>query len=62
MTDAKVLIDLDGRIAAVREAMRSLTEEAAAVSGAANESRMADRMANLEQQLAALRNERDALS
>ncbi len=60
--DPKVLIELDERINAIREAMRTVTEQAAAVSGAASEARMADRIADLEQQLATLQNERDALS
>jgi polyhydroxyalkanoate synthesis regulator protein len=62
MADPKLLIELDERINAIREAMRTLTEQAAAVSGAASEARMADRIADLEQQLATLQNERDALS
>jgi polyhydroxyalkanoate synthesis regulator protein len=62
MADPKLLIELDDRIASIREAMRNLTEQAAAVSGAASEDRMADRIADLEQQLAVLQNERDALS
>ncbi|BCP53741.1 hypothetical protein K32_23580 [Kaistia sp. 32K] len=62
MADPKLLIELDERIASVREAMRTVTEQAAAASGAASESRMADRIAELEQQLATLQNERDALS
>jgi polyhydroxyalkanoate synthesis regulator protein len=62
MADPKLLIELDDRIASIREAMRNLTEQAAAVSGAASEDRMADRIADLEQQLAALQNERAALS
>ncbi|WP_083931332.1 hypothetical protein [Kaistia granuli] len=62
MADPKLLIELDDRIASIREAMRNLTEQAAAVSGAASEDRMADRIADLERQLAVLQNERDALS
>jgi len=62
MTDAKVLIELDTRIASIREAMQRLTEQAAAASGAASETRLADRLSDLEQQLATLQNERDALS
>lgn len=62
MADPKLLIELDDRIASIREAMRNLTEQAAAASGAASENRMADRIADLEQQLATLQNERDALS
>jgi polyhydroxyalkanoate synthesis regulator protein len=62
MTDPKVLIELDERINALREAMRTITEQAAAVSGAASEDRMADRIAELEQKLATLQKERDALS
>lgn len=62
MTDAKVLIEIDMKIAAIREAMMRLTEQAAAASGAASETRLADRMSDLEQELTTLQNERDALS
>lgn len=62
MADPKLLIEMDQRIASIRERMRILTEEAAAVSGAASEGHMADRIADLEQQLATLQNERDTLT
>ena len=62
MADAKVLIELDARIAATRETIQQLAEQASAASGAASEARLADRLADLEQQLATLKNERDALS
>jgi len=62
MTDAKVLIEIDARIAAIRETMQRLTEQASSASGAASETRLADRMADLEQQLETLKNERAALS
>lgn len=60
--DATAAQQLDTRIAAVRENLRDLTEQAAAFSGAADESRTADRIAMEEDQLAKLIAERDALT
>ena len=48
------LEELDERIAIVRDNIRDLTEQAAALSGAEDETRAADRIANQEQQLAEL--------
>lgn len=62
MSDAAKLIELDERIAAIRENIRELTEQAAAYSGAEDESRTADRIAGEEAQLAALLKEREAFS
>ena len=62
MNDAAKLIELDQRIAVVRENIRELTEQAAAYSGASDESRAADRIAEQEAQLAELLKERDALA
>ena len=45
MADRARLAELDQRIAAVRENIRVLTEQAAAYSGAADEERNADRIA-----------------
>ncbi len=61
MSDALKLIDLDQRIAIVRENIRELTEQAAAYSGANDESRTADRIAEQEAELAELLKSREAL-
>jgi len=53
------LAELDERIAIARENLRQLVEQATAFSGAADEERMADRIADQEQRLAALLRERD---
>ena len=53
--------DLDQRIAIVRDNIRELTEQAAAVSGAEDETRAADRIADQEQRLAELLDEREKL-
>jgi phosphomevalonate kinase len=57
--DPNDLIELDNRIAAIRENLRELTEQATAYSGAADETRIADRIADQEARLAALLRERD---
>ena len=62
MADAATLIELDERIAAIRENIRDLTEQAAAFSGAGDETRTSDRMAEQELQLAALVKERESLA
>jgi len=62
MSNAAKLIELDERIAAIRENIRELIEQAAAYSGAEDESRTADRIAGEEAQLAALLKEREAFS
>jgi hypothetical protein len=62
MSNAAALHDLDARIAAVRENIRELTEQAAAYSGAADEERTADRISEMESHLAELLKERAALS
>ena len=61
MTDDAKKLELDAAIAAVRENLRELTEQAAAQSGAADESRAADRIEQQEGRLAALQAERAAL-
>ena len=58
---AASLIELDGRIAAVRDNIRELTEQAAAFSGAGDETRAADRIAEQELLLAELLKERESL-
>jgi rubrerythrin len=55
------LEELDQRIAIVRDNIRELTESAAALSGAEDETRAADRIADQEQQLAELLKERESL-
>ena len=55
------LEELDQRIAIVRDNIRELTEQAAAYSGAQDESLSADRIAAHEQSLADLLREREAL-
>jgi hypothetical protein len=61
MSDYETLGDLDRRIAAIRENLRELIEQAAAYSGAADEERNADRIADQEAKLEALLKKRDAL-
>ncbi|MGH6803297.1 MAG: hypothetical protein ACREC3_08010, partial [Methyloceanibacter sp.] len=62
MTDAATLIELNRRIDAIRDNIRQLIEQAAAYSGAADEARAADRIAEQEAKLAELLQERDALA
>jgi predicted ATPase len=62
MADSEALDELDQRIAIVRDNLRELVEQAAAYSGAADEARNADRIAEQEAKLAALLKEREALS
>jgi rubrerythrin len=62
MADAATLIALDERIAAIRDNIRELTEQAAAFSGAGDEARASDRIAEQERQLAALLKERQSLA
>lgn len=56
------ILELDAKIAAVRANLRDLTEQATAFSGAADESRTADRIENEEAHLAKLIAERNTLS
>jgi hypothetical protein len=55
------LPDLDDRIAIIRDNIRQLTEQAAASSGAADEERNADRIADQQAELEKLVKQRDAL-
>lgn len=52
--------DLDDRIAILRDNIRQLTEQAAAVSGAAAEELNAERIARATEELEALVKQRDA--
>jgi hypothetical protein len=54
------LAELDKRIAIVRDNIRQLTEQAAALSGAEDETRIADRIADQERLLAQLLKERES--
>ena len=56
------LAELDDRIAVVRDNIRQLIEQAAAASGARNEERTSDRLAQQNAELEALSKARDALS
>jgi len=60
MVDAAALAELDRRIAKVRENIRELIEQAAAYSGAADETLTADRIAKQDALLAELLKEREA--
>jgi cell division protein FtsB len=61
MPNAADIIEIDKRIAAIRDNIRELVEEAAAFTGAADDSLIADRIAVQEAKLANLQRERDAL-
>lgn len=54
------LPELEDRIAIVRDNIRQLVEQAAAFSGAADEERNADRIAQQNEELEKLTKERDA--
>ena len=62
MASSAKLTELDQRIRAVRENIRVLTEQAAAYSGAADEERTADRIAEQDALLTKLLEEREALT
>jgi predicted RNA-binding protein len=59
--DSEQLADLDNRIAILRDNLRELVEQAAAYSGAADESRNSDRIADQQAKLDAALAERDKL-
>jgi len=61
MADATSIEEIDQRIAVIRDNIRELTEQAAALSGAGDESRAADRIAEQEQLLSELLKERATL-
>jgi hypothetical protein len=60
--DPATLAELDNRIAVLRDNLLELVEQAAAYSGAADESRTADRIADQQAKLDALIAERDKLA
>ena len=62
MADIRTLAELDAEIAAVRDNLRQLTEQAAAQSGAADEDLAADRIARQEALLAQLLARREAIA
>jgi hypothetical protein len=58
---ASSLVEIDERIAIARDNIRELTEQAAALSGAQDETRIADRIADQERQLAELLKEGESV-
>ena len=60
MANTRSPTEIDERIAIVRGNLRDLTEQAAAYSGAADEERTADRIADQQDELDALLAERAA--
>jgi uncharacterized small protein (DUF1192 family) len=61
MSDNLSRSELDDRIAILRDNIRQLVEQAAAASGARNEERIADRIAQQEAELDRLVKQRDAM-
>ncbi|HEX8827356.1 MAG TPA: hypothetical protein VF778_04510 [Xanthobacteraceae bacterium] len=61
MSNGPSLAELERRLAIVRDNIRQLIEQAAANSGAGDESRNADRLAQQQAELDRLTKERDAL-
>jgi hypothetical protein len=61
MTDAVELREVERLIQVVEDNLRQLQEQATALSGAADEERIANRIADQEAKLAALRKQREAL-
>ena len=61
MHDPSTTTQLDQRIAITRENLRTLVEQAAGLSGAASESRIADRIEAQEAELKLLQLEQDAV-
>jgi predicted ATPase len=61
MVDTTALAEIDRRIQVVEDNLRQLVEQAAAYSGAADEARNADRIADQQAKLDALLKEREAL-
>ncbi|HEX2449402.1 MAG TPA: hypothetical protein VHK26_14690 [Methyloceanibacter sp.] len=61
MADLTALSEIEKRIQIVEDNLRQLQEQAAAYSGAADEERNAQRIADQEAKLAALLKQRDVL-
>ena len=61
MANTENLMALDRRIAIIRDNLRNLVEQASAFSGAADDSRTADRIAEQERILGELMEERGAV-
>jgi hypothetical protein len=61
MTDPAALAEIEKRIQIVEDNLRQLQEQAAAYSGAADEERNAERIADQEAKLEALLKQREAL-
>jgi len=61
MVDQAALADIERRIQIVEDNLREFIEQAAAYSGAADEERNADRIADQQAKLDALMKEREAL-
>ena len=61
MADKATLAEIDKKIQIVENNLRELIEQAAAYSGAADEERNADRIADQQAKLDALLKEREAL-
>jgi len=62
MSANPTIAELDQRIALIRRNLSELIEQAAAFSGAGDEAKVADRIANQEAELAKLTKLRDSLS
>jgi predicted RNA-binding protein len=62
MADPDELAEIEQRIAILRDNLRELVEQAAAYSGAADEARNADRIANQQARLDELLKEREKLA
>lgn len=62
MADTEALAEIEQRIAVLRDNLRQLVEQAAAFSGAEDEARNADRIADQQARLDALLKEREALA
>ncbi|TIX88481.1 hypothetical protein [Rhizobium sp. P44RR-XXIV] len=63
MSDVLLTIpEIDRRIAVIRENLRELIEQATAFSGAADEERTSDRIAEQEEELERLTKQRDELA
>jgi cell division protein FtsB len=63
MSDVLLTIpEIDSRIAVIRENLRELIEQATAFSGAADEERTSDRIAEQEEELERLTKRRDELA